>query len=245
MGRVILVRHGQASFGAADYDQLSPLGAEQGATTGVALAARGLRPDLLIQGGLRRHDQTTRALVAGAGWADVPIRTSLGWDEIDHLGVMTAHGETPHHEDPRAFQAAYERALHRWMAEAPGPPGPEPFMAFTRRVLQELRHAADEAGPGRTVVVVTSAGPVGVACASLMRDGAPGPTQDRSPGGMDDSDPGPMHDGSRGADQGAWMRWNAVAVNCALTTVLVGRSGTRLLSFNEHGHLAPASVTFR
>lgn len=237
MGRVILVRHGQASFGAADYDQLSPLGAEQAATTGAALAARDLRPDLLIQGGLRRHDQTTRALVAGAGWGDVPVRTSLGWDEIDHLGVMTAHGETPHHEDPRAFQAAYERALHRWMAEPPGLSGPEPFTAFTRRVLKELRHAADEAGPGRTVVVVTSGGPVGVACASLMGGGDPGP--------MQDGDPGAIQDGSPGADRAAWVRWNAVAVNCALTTVLVGRSGTRLLSFNEHGHLAPASVTFR
>lgn len=97
----------------------------------------------------------------------------------------------------------------------------ESFAAFTARVVGALRQAADEAGPGRTVVVVTSAGPLGVACASLMQDAG------------------------AGADPEAWMRWNAVAVNCALTTVVVGRSGTRLLSFNEHGHLPPEDVTFR
>ena len=29
MGTIYLVRHGQASFGSDDYDQLSPLGEEQ------------------------------------------------------------------------------------------------------------------------------------------------------------------------------------------------------------------------
>ncbi len=37
MGQIYLVRHGQASFGSADYDQLSTLGAEQAQMLGGSL----------------------------------------------------------------------------------------------------------------------------------------------------------------------------------------------------------------
>lgn len=220
MGRVLILRHGQASFGAADYDQLSDLGVEQAETTGAALAARGVRPDLIVRGRLRRHDQTTRALCRGAGWEDVEVRSEAAWDEIDHLAVMTAHGESPDHQDSRVFQVAYERALDRWMG-ASEHGDLETFASFTTRVATALRGAADQAGPGRTVLVVSSAGPLGAACATLMHPGFP------------ETDPQ------------AWLPWNTVAVNCGLTTVVVGRRGTRLLSFNEQGHLPGEAVTFR
>ena len=41
MGQLLLVRHGQASFGADDYDVLSPTGWEQGRRLGAHLAAAG------------------------------------------------------------------------------------------------------------------------------------------------------------------------------------------------------------
>ena len=44
MSRILLVRHGQASLGAADYDQLSDLGEEQSRILGAALATQGIRP---------------------------------------------------------------------------------------------------------------------------------------------------------------------------------------------------------
>ena len=39
MGQILLVRHGQASWGADDYDVLSPLGEEQSAVVGSTLAS--------------------------------------------------------------------------------------------------------------------------------------------------------------------------------------------------------------
>ena len=48
VGQVLLVRHGQASWGAADYDVLSPLGERQAAATGAFLA--GVRPDAVVHG---------------------------------------------------------------------------------------------------------------------------------------------------------------------------------------------------
>jgi broad specificity phosphatase PhoE len=48
VGQVLLVRHGQASWGAADYDVLSPLGERQAVATGTFLA--GVRPDAVVHG---------------------------------------------------------------------------------------------------------------------------------------------------------------------------------------------------
>ena len=54
MSKILLVRHGQASFGAADYDNLSPTGHEQSRVLGEALAARGLTADVVVAGEMRR-----------------------------------------------------------------------------------------------------------------------------------------------------------------------------------------------
>ena len=76
MSSILLVRHGQASFGAADYDDLSPTGHEQSRVLGAALAARGVGADLVVAGEMRRHAQTAASLLDGAGWA--PARRDRG-----------------------------------------------------------------------------------------------------------------------------------------------------------------------
>jgi broad specificity phosphatase PhoE len=53
-----LIRHGQAAFGAADYDELSARGREQSRLLGAALAPLAGEGDVAICGGMRRHRQT-------------------------------------------------------------------------------------------------------------------------------------------------------------------------------------------
>ena len=48
MGTLYLVRHGQASFGADDYDQLSELGHKQSVRLGEYFAHKGIHFDGLI-----------------------------------------------------------------------------------------------------------------------------------------------------------------------------------------------------
>ncbi|NBR82040.1 MAG: histidine phosphatase family protein, partial [Betaproteobacteria bacterium] len=55
MGTLTLVRHGQASFGAANYDQLSTVGELQSARLGAYLAQQSLRFDAVYHGSLQRH----------------------------------------------------------------------------------------------------------------------------------------------------------------------------------------------
>ena len=64
MSLLLLVRHGQASWGAHDYDRLSSVGTQQSRVLGAALAARGVRPDLVLRGSMTRHRETAEAAVA-------------------------------------------------------------------------------------------------------------------------------------------------------------------------------------
>ena len=58
MGTLYLVRHGQASFGADDYDVLSPRGHQQAVRLGEYWRARGMAFDAVMTGTLRRHTET-------------------------------------------------------------------------------------------------------------------------------------------------------------------------------------------
>ena len=69
MGVVLLVRHGQASFGADDYDVLSETGWAQGRLLGKWLAERDVVPTAVIHGGMRRQRDTGAAMAEAAGWS--------------------------------------------------------------------------------------------------------------------------------------------------------------------------------
>jgi broad specificity phosphatase PhoE len=215
VGTVLLVRHGQASFGADDYDVLSQLGWKQGRATGRFLAGTE-SPSSWVRGGMRRHRETLEAMTSAD--ADVDER----WDEFDHVGIVATHPDAPVGDvDPRTFQRAFERATADWVAGTHGGDG-ESYPDFVARVRGALDDAVADAGPGRTVVVVTSGGPIAVAAALLV-----------------DPDADPARVGA------LWARFNTVVVNAAVTRVVVGSTGARLLAFNEHAHLAPEQRTYR
>lgn len=216
MSVVLLVRHGQASFGAKDYDALSPTGHEQARVLGQALAARGLVPDVVVRGELRRHQETADGLLEGAGW-DVDPVVDPGWDEFDHLRVIEAHRPAYRSralmkadlartlKPTRAFQDMFEEATRRWSSGEHDADYEEPFSAFAARVVTALKRTAEHDG---LVVVVTSGGPISV-CASHLLTG----------------------------DVTSWRRINAVTVNTGLTKVVSGSRGLTCVSLNDHAHL--------
>lgn len=229
MGTLLIVRHGQASWSADDYDVLSPLGWEQGRMLGVALAARGVHPDLVVRGDLRRHAETAEsiadALGEASGWKGEAV-VDARWNEFDHVEVLREHmplmvgGGEP---EPRQVQQWLQTAMARWTS-GEFDDYTESFDAFAARTDSALSAAAGHATAGRTVLVVTSGGPIAWLSAALIGLGA---GADRSAVGLAD----------------AWARLNTVVVNSSVTKVTVGAQGIRLVSFNEHNHLE--DVTYR
>ena len=90
MGTLYLVRHGQASFGADDYDQLSDLGRRQSVRLGQYLRERygeGLRFNAVLTGTLRRQIGTWQGIAEGGGF-DAPHVSWPGLNEYDSHAVI-------------------------------------------------------------------------------------------------------------------------------------------------------------
>ena len=222
MSRILLVRHGQASFGAADYDELSPTGHEQSRVLGAALAARGVVPDLVVTGGMRRHAQTAAGVLEGAGWP-TPVDVDPGWGEFDHLQVLAVHDQptTAEGESEKVvFQRWFEQATRRWTSGEHDESYDESFAAFTARVGAALARLAEGLPRGGTAVVLTSGGPVAWVAAALLADAEPARTD-------------------------LWLRLNPVSINTGTSTVVRGSRGTTLVTFNAADHLSPDLITYR
>ncbi len=222
MGQVLLVRHGQASWDAEDYDVLSATGWEQSALLGRAFAARGIDPALAITGGMRRHDETATGCLAEMSEAFSTV-VDPGWDEFDHVAMLARlrppfEGREP---DRAEFQQWFEEATDRWTGGEYDEEYVESFADFTGRVEEALHRLVDTLG-SRTAVVFTSGGPVAWAAATLLADETAARTR-------------------------LWRRLNPVCVNSGVTRLVTGRRGTTLVSFNEHGHLdgVPDVLTYR
>ncbi len=166
MGVVLLIRHGQASWGEADYDVLSDTGERQAAVVGEALAH--LQPDRLVHGSMLRQRRTAEIAAKAAGWRATPALDEK-WNEMDHLAVLAAQPKSFEGEPDRTqFQAWFEAATTRWTSGEEDDAYDESFPDFRARVRTALDGLAD-AG---TVVVVTSGGPISSAACDLLGAGA-------------------------------------------------------------------------
>jgi len=220
MGQLLLVRHGQASWESDDYDVLSEIGWEQSRLLGKALAARGITPDAVVTGGMRRHRETAEACLGELGSSLSP-EVDQGWDEFDHVGMLASHpapfeGRRPTKAE---FQEWFEAATDRWTRGEHDEEYAESFAAFAARVGSALRRTAKREG---TVLVFTSGGPVSWSAASLLADDPSGAAR-------------------------LWRRLNPVCVNSGVTRLVTGRRGITLVTFNGHAHLdgVPDMLTYR
>jgi broad specificity phosphatase PhoE len=222
MGVVLLVRHGQASFGADDYDVLSETGVAQSKRLGAWLAESDVVPTAVVHGGMRRQRDTVAAMAEGAGWSVAPDLDE-GWNEFDHLGVVARGLDTvdvpPDLSDRRSFQRAFEQATARWAGGGHDDEYDESWPAFVGRVAAALERACARDG---VTAVISSGGPIALACASLV-------------------DP----DATVAELPRLWNAFNTVCANTGVTRVITGSTGRRMLTFNEHSHLARDQVTYR
>jgi broad specificity phosphatase PhoE len=221
---VLLVRHAQASFGAADYDVLSPTGIEQAAALAADLARRGVRVDRVVSGSLARQRDTVAPIAAAAG---VRATVDARWNEYATDAILAGYSGTALQlgdpaADPRGplppdarvgmssreFQDVLERALLGWMAARGARPGEETWPAFAARAGAALDDVVNDLGRGETALVCTSGGVLAAICVRLFE-----------------------------LPPSALVAFNRVAVNAAVTRAISGRAGTRVVSFNEHAHL--------
>ena len=236
MGRIYLIRHGQASFGADDYDVLSPLGVLQAQIAGRHLADLGLRFDRCLSGDLSRQQDTARHALAQINAAGLPIpelETDASFNEFDAFAILEAllPGLLPEEPEalaimsdaacnPAEFQRIFERIIDRWLSGSWDTPGLETWMGFVERVQAGLNRILELAKSQQNIVVFTSAGTITALIHSLTRIA---PTD---------------------AFKLGWQ-----IVNTSLSQLKFHGNEATLASFNSHVHLqllkTPSLITYR
>lgn len=238
MGTLVVVRHGQASLFAADYDELSPRGIAQSQFLGAHWREHGPHPDLVFTGPAKRQRETARLCGEAYGHADRvwPTPTLVPeLDEHDAFGMLQAvvpklshepeigalaqqaTDATDHTHRSAAFQRLFEVVMARWLRGELDAPGIETWPAFASRVRRGLDRLVAHDGPGVRLVAFTSVGPLAVLLQRAL--------------GTDELD----------AFRTAWRVRNASVT----TFVFHGRQFT-LDAFNALPHLPDASAwTFR
>lgn len=171
MGTLYLVRHGQASFGEADYDNLSELGHKQSVRLGEYFAHKGVHFDGLIAGTLRRHKQTLEGILQGMNRAGEHLAWE-GLNEYDSEAVIaTIH---PHKLEKPTSPEMYRHhfrllrdGLAQWMSGVVSPRGMPSYTDFVHGVSSALDHVRAN-HYGQNVLVVTSGGPISTAVGYVL-----------------------------------------------------------------------------
>ena len=228
MSSLVLVRHGQASFGAANYDVLSETGRRQARVVGEALRERVGEGAAGVTGTMRRQRDTAAACLDAMG-LDARWTEDAAWNEFDHEEVLRVYeprwadpGRLHREIEPAALADAFDRAFHaavaRWTGGAHDAEYRETWPEFLARVDAALARLPDPADG--SVLVFTSGGPISAACRAHL-----------------------------GARDAAAVLAHAFRIANASVTTLRGAGTPRVLAaFNDHAHLSgrdEALLTFR
>lgn len=236
MGSIYLIRHGQASFGADDYDVLSSIGVRQAEVLGAHLAQLGLHLDHCYSGDLRRQQHTAQAALAqydAAGLGAPAIQIDPAFNEFDADAVIRALLPDLLSEEPEAlhvlrngaqnraeFQRLFSRLVLRWVSAEHDMPGLQSWKDFVDQVRGGLERILAEAERKQNIAVFTSGGTI-TALLHLVT-GIP-------------------------AESAFGLNWQIV--NTSLNRLKFRGSEVTLASFNNHVHLellkAPELITYR
>ncbi len=176
VGSIYLIRHGQASFGADDYDVLSPLGIRQSEALGQHLAQLGLHLDRCLSGDLRRQQHTARSAlqpIRDHGGHTPELEIDSAFNEFDADAVIRALLPDLLPSEPMAleimrnarehraeFQRLFALLIERWVSGEHDKPGLETWNAFVERVAGGLERVLQNADSRHNIAVFTSGGTI-------------------------------------------------------------------------------------
>ncbi|WP_025057617.1 histidine phosphatase family protein, partial [Sulfitobacter donghicola] len=157
MAELLVIRHGQASFGAENYDVLSDLGRQQARAAGQWLRDMGWTPDRVVSGTLNRQIDT----VAEMGFA--PDREEhAGLNEYDFGSLLSARygGAVPDlvQGDRKMHFRTLRETVFEWQRDEIAEPY-ETWGAFVARVEAARAFATDT--DAKRVLMVSSGGVIG------------------------------------------------------------------------------------
>ena len=218
MALITLIRHGQASFGAANYDQLSATGYVQGKQLGELFAQQQQQFDQVWMGAMARHRQTAQSCLEATSLGLNPT-VHAGLNEFDHEEVLMKLDTALYPNQQALMQAIaatdnpkktlgklFADAMQRWQSGEYDGDYTETWQQFQTRSINALHeivtHSADQHS-----VVFSSGGVISVIVQHLM-----------------------------GLSDAATFQLNWALVNCGITQIRSDGANHSILSINEHNH---------
>ena len=219
MASIYLVRHGQASFGAENYDKLSELGCRQAVMLGQYFETRGLVFDAVYSGDLQRQRKTAELAAGNHG---VEHRIDPRFNEIDNAGQLDSItpillAERPElqvwadkaQKSSKDYQKLLEQVFNYWVAlDDESPEGLQSWAEYSGNVHAALDEVIREQGPGKNSAIFTSGGTIATIVAHVL-----------------------------GAGAGATYQFYEPVINCSITQLLYNANKVSLSYYNDHSFL--------
>jgi broad specificity phosphatase PhoE len=214
---IYLIRHGQASFGKAEYDCLSELGEQQARHLGDSFKARVGGFDKVLRGSMQRHQQTADGCLSAMGQKDIELQVNAGWNEYDHQDILTQFDSelaTPQgvrtymrkQDNPhKALEQVIGQAFKRWIGSQHNTDYIESWPDYQARIQTALTHLISELDGEKRVAVFSSGGPIALLSQAIL-----------------------------GVPAENLMALNWTLVNCGITKLISTKKGAVLSSLNEH-----------
>ena len=176
MADIYLVRHGQASFGKANYDKLSELGAQQAHWLGDYFKHRKTQFDAVFMGDMVRHRETQEGIangIASESYSLPKVQTNSALNEFNFQAVAAAYlARFPEQKVPEGAPASeYYRLLRKAMLswsqdELDHTLLDETWNAFEGRVSEILRTL--QHSDAKRILVVSSGGAIAMMLKQIL-----------------------------------------------------------------------------
>lgn len=213
MSEFYLIRHGQASFGADNYDQLSEVGYQQSIWLGEHFRALGIGVDQIITGNMLRHKQTAEGIIQGLGRQDSTLIEHPGLNEFDFHNVVDAYLKQHPEQMPkdksdvRPYFKILKNAMQCWLKNELDGDVRESWAQFEQRVHGALQYIQSQHS-GQRLLVVSSGGAIAMSLKQIL-----------------------------GYSDEMVLNINLQVLNSSLTRCFFGANSIRLASFNATPHL--------
>ncbi len=177
MKEIFFVRHGQASFGKENYDELSELGTLQSKNLGEYFQKEGINFDYCITGTMLRHKQTMQNSISNlTGSRTQVLETPLLNEFSENLWRKLAQELSSENQEfaslaqkviqskshrNRLFFKLAEWILTEWK-KGRTPNGEESYSEFRKRVLSFPEFLQNINNKGKTGIVFSSGTPISI-----------------------------------------------------------------------------------
>jgi len=220
MATIYLFRHGQASFGAENYDKLSPLGERQASVLGEYIAGADIKLDAAYSGGLERQKSTCRLALAAQD-TEVVHHIDERFDEVrndEHIEKILPELVKSHPrlgrlmedamQNSKNYQKVIDAVFNYWVSPECKTPGIQTWTEYSGGTKAAINELMEKEGRGKTIGVFSSGGTIATIATQVL-----------------------------GLDGSHAYKFYEPIINCSITQLFYNGNKISISNFNDYSYL--------